>query len=245
MMLPALGFYLSLWALTARAASLPTLAARCDCAGTTVDSPLMEEVCGDSRLGPVDIHASAVIDSLTRTWHRLGGLCPSEFLKRWTNPMGRFKYPAEDGFQLDSNQHAIKQDAVLCPGTLIDRFGSEGGSFLAPAGMRYETRSIPPQNLVTRKGPDSTPFNYNVYIVMEPLPVTAGCIAPWFEQPGLGVQYLINGSVADAIRNGVLRKVEPQADTGNAALSKDGCPVRSAKCKPLVLKCPAFSVGGS
>ncbi|KAG6009214.1 hypothetical protein E4U21_003067 [Claviceps maximensis] len=244
-MLPSLGFYLSLWALTAHAASLPSLAARCDCSGTTPDSPLAEEVCGDSRLGPVDVHTSTVIESLTRTWQRLGGLCPSKFLDKWTNPNGKFKYPEQDGFQLDANQHAIKQDAVLCPGKLIDRFGSEGGSFLAPAGMRYETRSIPPQNLATRKDSNSTPFNYHVYMVLKALPVTAGCVAPWFEQPGLGIQYLINGSVADAIRNGVLGEVEPRTNSPEAVPFEEACPVRGKECKPLVLKCPGFSVGGS
>ncbi|KAG5987978.1 hypothetical protein E4U54_004816, partial [Claviceps lovelessii] len=151
MKLPVLVIHLSLWALTARAASLPTPAAQCDCTGTTPDSPPTEELCGDSRLGPIDIKTSSVINSLTRTWHRLGRLCPSEWLKKWTNQMGRFEYPPQDGFQLDANQHAIKQEAVLCPGTLIDRFGGEGGSYLSPAGMPYETRAIPPRNLVTGK----------------------------------------------------------------------------------------------
>ncbi|KAG5930905.1 hypothetical protein E4U53_002063 [Claviceps sorghi] len=241
MKLPVLSL-LSLWALAARAASLPTLAARCDCAGTTPDSPPAEEVCGDSRLGPIDLKTSSVIDSLTRTWYRLGGLCPSDFLKRWTDQMERFTYPPQNGFVLDARQEAVSKNASLCPGTLIDRFGGEKGSFLSPAGMRYETRSIPPQNLVTRKEPNSTPFNYHVYEVVKELPVTAGCIAPWFQQPGYGIQYLIRGSVEDAIKNGFLRRVEPQA---KAASAEDGCPVPRPACKPLMLTCPAFSVGES
>lgn len=34
------------------------------------------------------------------------------------------------------------------PGTLVDRFGGEGGSFLSPCGTPYEKRSLPPASLV-------------------------------------------------------------------------------------------------
>ncbi|KAG6095773.1 hypothetical protein E4U30_002057 [Claviceps sp. LM220 group G6] len=159
MKVSVLGVYLSLWASTAHAVAIAPLPSGCDCTGTAFNSSLANEVfCGDPRLGPIDYqsHDSKVIVPITRTWHRLGRMCPGEFLKKWTNKDGRFIYPIEDGFQLDSHKHAMKQAAVLCPGTLIDRFGGEQGSFLAPAGMRYEARSIPPSNLVTvtRKEPN-------------------------------------------------------------------------------------------
>lgn len=163
------GVYLSLWALTAYAVVIAPLPSGCNCAGTAFNSSLANEVfCGDPRLGPIDYqsHDSKAIVPITRTWHRLGRLCPGEFLKKWTNKDGRFIYPIEDGFQLDSHKHAMKQTAVLCPGTLIDRFGGEQGSFLAPAGMRYEARSIPPSNLVTvtRKEPNRYAAGFSLTI---------------------------------------------------------------------------------
>ncbi|CCE27821.1 uncharacterized protein CPUR_01295 [Claviceps purpurea 20.1] len=241
MIVSVLGVYLSLWALTAHAVAIAPLPSGCDCAGTAFNSSLAKEVfCGDPRLGPIDYqsHDSKAIVPITRTWHRLGRLCPGEFLKRWTNKDGRFIYPIEDGFQLDSHKHAIKQTAVLCPGTLVDRFGGEQGSFLAPAGMRYEARSIPPSNLVTvtRKEPNSSPFNYHVYMVLKPMQATAGCIAPWFEQPGLGVQYLINGSVTAAIQEGFLRKFDGQKSALLARERRQAC----GTCKPTSLSCPGY-----
>ncbi|KAG6022733.1 hypothetical protein E4U40_004418 [Claviceps sp. LM458 group G5] len=158
MKISALGVYLSLWALTAHAVAFAHLPSRCDCPGTAIYSSLAEQVaCGDPRLGPIALQHPdwKTIVPITRTWHPLDRLCPREFFEKWTRKDVRFIYTIEDGFQLDSHKHAIKQTAVLCPGTLIDRFGGEQGSFLAPAGMCYEARSIPPLNLVTEKGPNS------------------------------------------------------------------------------------------
>ncbi|KAG6055628.1 hypothetical protein E4U17_002836 [Claviceps sp. LM77 group G4] len=239
MIVSPLGVCLSLWALTTHAVAIAPLPSRCDCPGTAINSSLAEEVaCGDPRLGPIasQYHDSKTIVPITRTWHPWGRLCPGEFLEKWTRKDGRFIYPIEDGFQLDSHKHAIKQTAVLCPGTLIDRFGGEQGSFLAPAGMRYEARSIPPLNLVAEKGPNSAPFNYHVYMVLKPMHVTAGCITPWFEQPGLGIQYLINGSVTAAIQEGFLRKFDGQ----KSALLARGRHQARGTCKPTSLSCPGY-----
>ncbi|KAG5922999.1 hypothetical protein E4U61_004582 [Claviceps capensis] len=239
MIVSVLGVYLSLWALTAHAVAIAPLPSLCDCSGTAINSSLAEEVvCGDPRLGPIAsrYHGSKAIFPMTETWHPLGRLCPGEFLEKWTRKDGRFIYPLENGFQLDSHKHAIKQTAVLCPGTLVDRFGGEQGSFLAPAGMHYEARSIPPLSLVADKGPNRSPFNYHVYMVLKPMHVTAGCIAPWFEQPGLGVQYLINGSVTAAIQEGFLRKFDGQ----KSALLARGRRQARETCKPTSLSCPGY-----
>ena len=58
--------------------------------------------------------------------------------------------------------------------------------------MSYATRSIPPQNL------DATPpaaRNYHDYRVIRPLTVDAGPIAPWFAQPGGGLQYQLDATL--------------------------------------------------
>nr|WP_134006437.1 TNT domain-containing protein [Streptomyces sp. 846.5] len=80
----------------------------------------------------------------------------------------------------------------LLPGQDIDRYGSEYGSFLAPAGLPYATRSIPPQSL---DGQPAAGCNYHDYKVLKPFAVDAGPIAPWFNQPGLGWQYQLDTSL--------------------------------------------------
>jgi hypothetical protein len=81
---------------------------------------------------------------------------------------------------------------LLYKGQDIDRYGSVYGSFLAPAGLPYSARSIPPSNL------DGTPpalCNYTDYQVSKSFRVDAGPIAPWFGQPGGGIQFQLDGSL--------------------------------------------------
>ncbi|MGW1818464.1 TNT domain-containing protein [Streptomyces sp. NPDC002125] len=74
----------------------------------------------------------------------------------------------------------------LRTGQRLDRFGSEHGGYLAPAGDAYEERALPPQNLNT---PDAdVPCDYRVYKVAKPFWVWQGSIAPWVEQSGGGQQ---------------------------------------------------------
>nr|WP_311769433.1 TNT domain-containing protein [Parageobacillus thermoglucosidasius] len=87
---------------------------------------------------------------------------------------------------------------ILKPGTIIDRFGYEGGTFVSPYGVPYEMRSLAPETFLKP---------YNVYVVTKPIEVQAGRIAPWFDEPGLGIQYELNQSVKDLIEQGVLRRV--------------------------------------
>jgi hypothetical protein len=50
------------------------------------------------------------------------------------------------------------------------------------------------------------PYNYHVYSVVKPLVVLAGPIAPWFGQPGAGVQYMLYKNVMTLINEGYLRR---------------------------------------
>ena len=50
-------------------------------------------------------------------------------------------------------------------GLLVDRFGSEHGMFLAPAGSPYSRRSLPPPNLGAPGTESTHPYNYHVYRV--------------------------------------------------------------------------------
>ena len=85
--------------------------------------------------------------------------------------------------------------ATLAPGTMIDRFGYNGGSFVSPQGIPYIQRSLAP-------GTQYTP--YNVFQVMKPIDVNAGPIAPAFGMPGGGMQYKLPSSVQSLIDSGHL-----------------------------------------
>ncbi|EDF8720487.1 DUF4237 domain-containing protein [Salmonella enterica] len=86
---------------------------------------------------------------------------------------------------------------TLLPGTRIDRYGSEYGTFLSPEGTPYRARSLKP-------GTDGKP--YSVYEVMGPITVDAGEAAPWFGYEGGGTQYELPNKVIDLINNGSLER---------------------------------------
>ncbi len=87
---------------------------------------------------------------------------------------------------------------TLEPGTIIDRFGYEGGTFVSPYGVPYEMRALAPETYLKP---------YSVYVVTKPVEVQAGRIAPWFDETGLGIQYEFSESVKKLIGHKVLRKV--------------------------------------
>lgn len=113
-------------------------------------------------------------------------------ITQWTDREGNIIWPANDGFK----GQAAK--LTLQPGTRIDRYGSEYGTFVCPEGVPYEMRSLAP-------GSETKP--YNVYEVRKPVEVLAGEIAPWFDQPGGGIQYMFDKSIRELIEAGILVKV--------------------------------------
>lgn len=50
--------------------------------------------------------------------------------------------------------------------------------------------------------------SYNVFEVIEPINVKAGEIAPWFDEPGDGIQYLLPDTVDELLDVGVLRRIK-------------------------------------
>jgi hypothetical protein len=88
--------------------------------------------------------------------------------------------------------------ATLGPGTRIDRFGHEGGTFASPQGTPFALRGLPPESA-------SKP--YRVYEAVKPLAVNAGTATPAFGG-GLGPQYELPRSVEALIQSGHLRRVQ-------------------------------------
>ncbi|KAK3324375.1 hypothetical protein B0T19DRAFT_402610 [Cercophora scortea] len=183
------------------------------CVGTNYNKTLEKDyVCGDFRLGPVKLPNRLPLDSLLDIYDRFGGLCPGPFLTAYFNTTsGWWNYPPEAGFSLSTAGVAIRGNITLPTGTLIDRFGSEYGTYVSPAAAPYMQRALPPSNLDTPQDNPEFPYNYHVYRVVQPLVVLAGPIAPWFGQPGQGVQYMIYSNVMTLVNTGFLKREDPAA----------------------------------
>jgi hypothetical protein len=172
---------------------IPQLA-ECNCTGT-INSNSTKYICGDARLGPVILPKKAPFSNMVYGYDRLGGLCPGEFLRKWTFSNGSYNYPGHDtqGFQLSTTNLTIDGEETLVEGMLIDRFGGVHGMFLAPAYTPFAQRSLPPSALNDPEGGPTE--NYHVYRVERNFTVLSGTTAAWFGQPGQGTQYWYNGTI--------------------------------------------------
>ncbi|MEZ0112090.1 hypothetical protein ABH920_006109 [Catenulispora sp. EB89] len=190
------------------AAAVPAAAAASTSAASTAGASVasvanLAESCssdffdGDPRLGPNTLPVWGPVGFELIGYRRTGNLPASQFLATYYNPAanggsGGWNYPPDNGYVIAPNGQPLEFQLTVSPGTDMDRFGSEYGSFLAPAGLPYAARSIPPQSL------DSNPAatcNYHDYQVLKPFTVDAGPIAAWFAQPGGGLQYQLDSKL--------------------------------------------------
>ncbi|MFI9274362.1 TNT domain-containing protein [Kitasatospora sp. NPDC052896] len=149
---------------------------------------------GDARLGPEQLPLLGRVGLELIGYQRTGGESDQAFLARYYDSRaGSWNYPPDNGYALTPDGQPIEIEQELLPGQDIDRYGSEYGSFLAPEGLPYAERSIPPQSLDSTTAPAGC--NYHDYRVVKPFEVHAGPIAPWFDQPGWGWQYQLDGTL--------------------------------------------------
>jgi len=155
-----------------------------------------EDFNGDPRLGPRDLASQGSVGLELRTYDRLAGLSPEQFIATYWDPTlvagaGGWRYPPFNGFLLGPTGEPIHATMTLRAGDRIDRFGSEFGAFLAPVASQYAQRALPPQSLDNGAAPEGC--NYNLYRVIRDFAVDGGPIAPAFGQPGKGLQYMLLG----------------------------------------------------
>lgn len=198
------------------AAALPASAAPASAAATTATTAITSttstaapaasnpaESCSaaffhdDARLGPRHLPEAGPVGDQLHGYRRTGGLPASKFLATYYNPnanngKGGWNYPPDNGYAIGPDGQPIEFHLTMLPGSDMDRYGSQYGSFLAPAGLSYAERSIPPQNL---DGNPAQSCNYHDYQVLKPFTVDAGPIAPWFAQPGGGLQYQLDAAL--------------------------------------------------
>lgn len=114
---------------------------------------------------------------------------------RWVSATGELLLPAHDGF---ARQPA---PVVLPPGMLIDRFGSDRGTFFSPSGASFAGRALP--NVCTARP-------YTTYEVLRPVLAWTGTAAPWFDEPGGATQFKTDASAAWLVADGTLRPLPPR-----------------------------------
>jgi hypothetical protein len=139
-------------------------------------------------LGPAQALIADPVGPLLVDYKRFGGLTEQEFLDQYTNAAQKaYMYPPAGGFVIAPDGRPVKAAQTLLPGYRLDRFGFPGGTYLAPLGTPFGSRSLPPANLST---PETAPLaNYHVYCVLKAFTVDSGPTAPWFGQPGMGTQF--------------------------------------------------------
>jgi nicrotizing toxin Mtb-like protein len=159
--------------------------------GSRTDRPLVPfeaYFLHDWRLGPAALPRTGPVAALLNGYRRTDALTPGPFIACYWDPsvdnnQGGWRYPANNGFA--GGTVAV----TLRSGQFLDRFGANTGRFLAPYGVDYSRRALPPSNLDTFEA--RYPNNYHVFRVLRPFTVDGGTAAPWFGQPGGGIQYLL------------------------------------------------------
>lgn len=132
------------------------------------------------------------------TYDRFGGLSQQEFYDRFYDPVEQnWRYPPDDGFD-----GGVQLPNTLAEGDTLDRFGDADGFYASDEGLPFDQRSLPPSSLA---------YPYQRYEVTSkglPEGVTEGPIAPWFGQPGGGVQYKFDKPIQWYVDHGHLKVVE-------------------------------------
>ena len=89
---------------------------------------------------------------------------------------------------------------IIEPGTVLDRYGdNNSGRYFSPSGASFGERALPP---FMKNKPKTT------YIAKKPIPNKKGLIAPWFDEPGMGIQHFTDMEVKHLEDNGYLIIIE-------------------------------------
>ncbi len=155
----------------------------------------------DPRLGPQHLPNSGQVGPLLDQYQRFMAMGPKNLTDcYWVDSVSGWRYPPNDGFEPGA-RHLM----TVAAGRKLQLFGNpRSGKFVAPAGTLYSQEAIPPGNLDTF---DPTfPFNYHLYLVCKDFNSEEGRIAPWFQQPGGGIQDFTGNQPAPFNNVGNLQK---------------------------------------
>lgn len=91
---------------------------------------------------------------------------------------------------------------ILQPGKIVDRYGEvfPRSTFVAEFGTPIPARSLSPQTDMSI---------YNTFLITAPIEnVERAITAPWFGQPGMGVQYNLPLPISTLIHEGKMLKLK-------------------------------------
>lgn len=98
--------------------------------------------------------------------------------------------------------NGVPGPAHLEVGDLLDRFGPDTGRFAHPLGTPFPQRSLPPSSV-------SAPYHrYEVLADLGP-GIVEGPVAPWFGQPGGGIQFVFPRPIRWYLDQGMLGELVP------------------------------------
>lgn len=81
-------------------------------------------------------------------------------------------------------------------GERIDRYGNEHGSYFSPEGTLLENRS---------SHPFTNTDSYNSFEITKPLTVRTSIVAPFYGQPGGGIQYITPYKTSVLLEQGYIK----------------------------------------
>lgn len=114
---------------------------------------------------------------------------------RWFTDEGDALYPPNEGAIAES------WNETLAIGTKLSRYGKTSGKYLSPINTPFDNRAMPYsiEYYAKRK---------HVYIVLKPLPVSTGVIAPAFGKAGGGIQHKTEKPIQYYLDEGYLKEVD-------------------------------------
>jgi hypothetical protein len=128
---------------------------------------------------------------------------------QWAAEKATISWPPNDGCA------AAPVSETLAVGALIDRFGSEGGTFFSPRGESFASRAVP---YVCKA------MDYRIYKVAKPLPVKACKAAPWFGEPGGAKQVQSADPAYKLVASGTIEAVSYEVGGGSGPYPQCGRP---------------------
>ncbi|MCE4564659.1 TNT domain-containing protein [Maribellus sp. CM-23] len=106
---------------------------------------------------------------------------------------GKRIYPNNDGALVNWTSKTLN------PGERIDRYGILKGNYFSPEGTPLEMRSLHPY---------SNTETYNAFEVVKSFDVSSSVVAPFYNQPGLGIQYKSVMSIETLLNKGYIRPIK-------------------------------------
>lgn len=128
----------------------------------------------------------------------------------WIDAAKQIKWPPRDGCA-----EATPVADTIAPGALIDRFGSEGGSYFSPVGQSFASRALPYV---------CSQMVYTTYRVKQPLNVQRCAAAPWFGEPGGAIQYKTAEPAYKLLASGMIEAAKNDATPDGKPVSPCGSP---------------------